>query len=305
MLQIAVIGGIGYIAFARGMISESSLLVLSRLVIEISFPCYAFTHIIKNLEIENLFSLIWLPIASIALLGISYLISLAYLKIDSKVQEKSEFALLATFQNAVYIPIPIISSLFEGTAQSRMFMYLFIFNIPFSALMFTVATHVFRHSKGYPFSWRALFSNPVIAVLVGLASVYTGIHTHIPLTIKSSMEMMGKITVPLVMFVIGSTIYLNYQSKIRACIKTILKVSAIKLIAVPVIVLAVIKLLPISHEFAFLFLLEACMPAASTLSLIARKEEADYKLVGAVILWSYLFSLITVPLFITLYFALR
>lgn len=303
MIQLALVGLVGFYGLKKGMIKECCLLTFSKLVIEIAFPCYIFTHILKNIAIEEVLSLIWLPVSCAALLGGCYLLAVLYLKVDRAEKEQGEFKLLVMFQNAVYIPIPIIAALFDEPVQSRVFLYLFIFNIPFSALLFTVGPHVLRKSEGYHFSWRALFNNPVIAVFVSLFLVYTGWHIYIPDPVKGSFELIGKITVPLVMIVTGGVILLNSRAEFPASKATITKISILKLIVVPSIVLILLYFFKnIPRELGALFILEAAVPSASTLPLLARREEADYRLIGATILWSYIYSIVTVPLFVSLYF---
>lgn len=304
MIQIAIIGLVGFWGLRSGMIGENSLLTLSRLVMEVTFPCYVFVHITHNISIGNVMNLFWLPLACIGLLGLSYAVSWLYMKIDGSVEEKGEFSLLVTFQNAVYIPLPLIATLFPASEQNRIFMYLFVFNVPFTALMFGVSPHVLHKGQGFIFSWRKFFNNPVIAVIVSLILVALGWHEYIPKPVTSSMEMIGKITIPLVMIVIGGVILLNYRSERPAHPMTIVKISALKLLLIPVIVLVIIVLFRIPHDFAVLLMLEACVPSASTLPLIARKENADYRLIGATIFWSYLASIITIPLFVSLYYYL-
>jgi len=302
MIQIAIIGLIGLLALRKGIIKESALATLSRLVTEVAFPCYIFTHITKNLKIESIMTLFWLPLGCCALLFLGFILSTLYLKLDKKIEERGEFVLLATFQNAVYLPIPLIMSLFTESEQHKMFMYLFAFNIPFSALLFTVSPHVLNKSHGYAFKWRRLFNNAVISVFFSLFLVATGLHNYIPSTISTSLAMVSKITVPLVMIIIGGIILINYRSNKPAHPVTIFKISFIKIIAIPVIVLVLLIVFKIPHEFAIIFMIQGCMPSASTLPLIARNENADYRLIGTTIFWSYILSLITIPLFISLYF---
>ena len=305
MIQIALIGLIGFWGLRRGLIGENSMLTLSRLVMEVTFPCYVFVHITHNISIGSLMNLFWLPLACILLMTGSYLIARFYLKLDGSVVEKGEFSLLVTFQNAVYIPLPLIATLFSAADQSRIFLYLFIFNVPFTTAMFAFSPHVLRKDKGFSFSWRTLFSNPVIAVIVSLFLVGTGWHVYVPKPVLASMEMLGKTTIPLVMLVIGGVILLNYRSEKPAHPLTIAKITFLKLLVIPLIVLVIIMIFKIPHDYAILFLLESCVPSASTLPLIARKEEADYRLIGATIFWSYILSIVTIPLFVMLYFYFR
>ncbi|MEW6534865.1 MAG: AEC family transporter [Candidatus Auribacterota bacterium] len=305
MIQLTLVGLVGFYGLKKGMIKECCLLTFSKIVIEIAFPCYIFTHILKNLVIDDLLSLFWLPLSCVGLLLLGHFAASLYLRFDSGIRERGEFKLLVTFQNAVYIPLPIIASLFKEPELSKVFLYLFIFNIPFSAMMFTVGPHVLRNSEAYHFSWRALFNNPVIAVLISLFLVYTGWHKYIPGPVKGSFEMIGKLTVPLVMIVTGGIILLNSRAEVPASRMTIAKISILKLLVIPLIVLGILLIFKnLPREFGLLFILEAAVPSASTLPLLARREEADYRLIGATVLWSYLASILTVPLFVSLYYYL-
>ena len=103
------------------------------------------------------------------------------------------------------------------------------------------------------------------------------------------------------MIVIGGIVMVNFSRRSGFRFGFILKAAALSLLVLPLVVYFIIRKLPLSPEVRFLLVLEAMMPPASTLPLLARKYEADYELTGQALFVITLLSLITVPLLLAIF----
>jgi predicted permease len=102
------------------------------------------------------------------------------------------------------------------------------------------------------------------------------------------------------MFVVGGNLALiNFKTKEH--IRHIVYLIIAKLIFLPLIFFGIIFLLKPSFEVAFLILLQAIMPSATTLSVIMSHYDRRDNIVSLGIFWTHVVSLVTIPLFLILF----
>jgi len=85
-------------------------------------------------------------------------------------------------------------------------------------------------------------------------------------------------------------------------IKAIASVVVAKLLFMPLLCLGLLLLVRPPYAIAFLLLLECAVPSATSLSLIIRHYKKEDLLVSQGIFLSHIASLVTLPLFLSLYF---
>jgi predicted permease len=113
------------------------------------------------------------------------------------------------------------------------------------------------------------------------------------------MKMIGDTTVPLAMIVVGGCLA---QISIRNINKqTIFSLFIAKLILLPLVTLIFLAYFKLPRLVGFLVLLQAAMPPATSLALITRHYKVEDKLISQGIFLGHLLSLITIPLFLSLF----
>ncbi|MDD5568616.1 MAG: AEC family transporter, partial [Candidatus Omnitrophica bacterium] len=105
---------------------------------------------------------------------------------------------------------------------------------------------------------------------------------------------------PLAMLVVGGNLAeLNLKNIDK---KTMFLLILLKMILLPALGFAVVSILGISKLIGLLILIQLAMPSAVTLSVILRNYKKEDLLVSQGILLTHLVSVITIPIFLIIYF---
>jgi predicted permease len=152
------------------------------------------------------------------------------------------------------------------------------------------------------FEMGSLFSPPVIATLVSLVIVFFGLNKFIPDTVLKPLRMVGDCTLPLAMFVVGgslASIHLRHVDK-----KAVFFMVLAKLIILPVLGLWLIVKFKLPELIGLLIIMQLAVPPATSLSVITRHYKKEDLLISQGVFFGHLLSIITLPLFLSLYFML-
>ena len=138
----------------------------------------------------------------------------------------------------------------------------------------------------------------IIAILIGLCLFFTQL--PLPAVIRGTLSSVAALNTPLAMFTVG--IYLaqtDLGSMLRR--KSLYLVSAIRLLAVPVVSLLLLALLPSSfQDMKLALLLAIACPVGSNVAVYAQLHGKDYPYAVETVVVSTLFSLLTIPLVVWL-----
>jgi len=299
--QIFVLGAIGYVLVKKNILGEDGLDSLSRLVINVIFPFMIFSQLISNFSFA-VYKKWWIfPLTSLIITIAGFLVGVLFIKFIKGDKHKLQFLSLVTFQNSGYLPLAMVAALFPRDKAGPMFIYIFLFLLGFDLIFWSVGVYMLRTSEKNKFEWKSLFSPPVIANLVSLSIVFLGLNRFIPGIIARPAAMIGNCTLPLAMFVVGgnlAVIHLRHVDK-----KAIFYVVLSKLIILPALGLLLIILFKVPELFAFLILMQLTMPPATSLSVVIRHYKQEDLYISQGIFFGHILSLITIPLFLSLYFA--
>ena len=123
-----------------------------------------------------------------------------------------------------------------------------------------------------------------------------GVGRFVPEVVFKPLKMLGDTTIPLSIIVIGGIVMVNYAGKAKFPYSYVLKAGALKLLVLPVIVYLILLPIKMAPEIRYLIVLEAMMPPATVLPLLAGKYQGDHNLVGQALYGMTILSLVTVPL---------
>lgn len=150
-----------------------------------------------------------------------------------------------------------------------------------------------------------------ILLNVNILSVFAGVilflgNVSLPSVIEGTMESIGAMIGPMSMFVAGMLLG-EQDLKAVLRIRSIWKVAFLRLIAIPLVVLCILKysglaaLVPSGSSILLVSLLAACAPAASNVTQIAQVygHEGDYA--SAINVLTSLLCIVTMPLMVLLY----
>jgi predicted permease len=168
--------------------------------------------------------------------------------------------------------------------------------------MFSLGVHMLSFHKNRRFELGSLFSPPVVAVIVSLIFIYFKGQRVMPQAVMKPLVMVGDSMLPLAMFVVGANlaqIRLKHVDR-----KAVLFLALAKLIMLPCLGLIFLMKVRVPELVGLLIMIELAVPSATLLSVITRHYNKEDILVSQGIFFSHIVSLITIPLFLSLYFTL-
>ena len=172
--------------------------------------------------------------------------------------------------------------------------YAAIFTIPFNLLIMTLGVFVIcKENNNYSFSFKSLINPVIISIFIGLSLFILNI--KLPYIINRPIELLGNITTPLSMIVIGSMLCL---SSISECVKNkkLYIVSFIRLVLMPILIYFILKGIVYDKLLFSIPIVIVSMPVASNTAILSSEYNANDKLASQLVFMSTLFSIVTIPI---------
>ena len=279
----------GVVVSRLNIIREDNRQPLVRLLMDVAMPMMVLNAFNKPTTMDEIKSSLW--VMAIALAGCAVTGVLGHWLWRNQPENKRKVLMYASmFSNAGNAGLPIISLVFGPLGVFYASMYL----IPPRILQWTVGVGFFvKPEKG---SWvKNVLLNPMVMMIyIGVTLMLTGL--QIPGVFGKAIENLGSMTGPLSMILIGAT--LAHMDLRRLMDGSVLLVSFLRLIAFPVLFIALLKLIGTDAMTMNISVILLAMPVASNTAAMAERYGGDFTFASACVSVSTLLSVLTVP-FIT------
>ena len=249
----------GYIVARAGIMTPEFRARLSSFTLSSAAPCAILTAVLKSDST---------PAMMIGAVGMSFvfyvimviLAAVLVRLVRTKKADRGWDQLMLVFTNVGFMGIPVIQSIYGNDGVARLSMFILMFNL------FFFSYGMLLISSGEKINFRAMINPCIAAALMGLLCGTTGL--HFPAVIESTMDAIGAMNTPLAMMIIGSSVA---HSDIRVALRNprLYRVSALSMIAMPVLVLLILLPFPIDPILVGICVLLAAMPIAGNCSMIA------------------------------------
>lgn len=299
VIKMVFIIFLGFYLYRREIFKDEALDFITTFVVNISVPFLIFANIVSQFNPTTMPSpFIFIGISiGIFILG---LIGGIFFSSGVKGSVRREFILLTSFQNCGYLPMTLTLFLFDVSTQRIFLNYIFLYILGFNILMWSVASYLILKKKEERFKISSLFTPPILSVVISLIVVYTGVKRGIPNFIISPVEMIGQTSFVLSMIILGGWLA---KSSLRTYINDInvVKVVIVKLVVIPLVVFVLILKFRLYSLLGLFILMEASMPSAASLPIVASMRGAKGEFVSYGVFVTHLVSIITIPIWIELF----
>jgi hypothetical protein len=173
--------------------------------------------------------------------------------------------------------------------------------VGFDIIFWSVGTYFIFRKKGEQLKLKSIFTPPIIATILALIFVYSGMAKFIPQVLLSPVKMIGDTSFVLSMLILGCWLARIDTASLRNKLTVVLEASALKLLVVPLIFLFLTIKFDISSLFGLFIIIQAAMPSAVSLPIIVNLHKADSEFVSQGVLITHIFSIFTIPLWVGLY----
>lgn len=300
ILQVFLLGACGFFVVKRKIVSSEGLNALSRLVIELTLPAMVFSRMVRGFDF-GLYPNWWLfPVLSIIMTVVGLALGYILLTLSRGLSEKREFLSSVAFQNSGYLPLILAAMILPLKDVEEFYIYIFLFLLGFNLIIWSWGVEFLSYRKRKKFELGSMFSPAVIAICVSFFFTLAGFNKFIPQTIIMPLKMVGDCTVPLGMIVVGGSLA---ETQLVSGInkEALAKIILAKLVILPLLALIFLSLVSLPKLVALLILVEAAMPPATSLSIIARHYGAEKHFISQAIFIGHIVSLVTIPIFLGLF----
>ena len=261
---------------------------LTNILLEISLPCLVVSSFIFDMDDElksNIIKcFIYSPIILVITIIVSY-IALYPIKSDKKII--MQFA--NVFSNCGFIGFPIIYSIFGSEGV----IYASIFNMFFKISVWTYGVILFNGNIDKKDMNKVLLNPSIIAVIIGLIIMIFKI--NIPDVLYSTLDLVGGLTSPLSMIIIGVILG---NANILKYLKdyTIYYSSLLKLIVLPCVLILVSRIINDTSIVSQTLIIITAMPAAAMTSILAENFDKEKEYSAVIVFMTTLIFLVTFPI---------
>ena len=242
-------------------------------------------------------SALWFPpLLAFVVVGLSMLVIAALLAPLRLPKESLGAAVItAGVQNYGYMAIPLVEALCDREAVGL----LFVHNLGVEIAMWTLGVWALARGGVGEF-WRRLCSGPPVAIVASLSLNLVNAQEWIPLPLRKSLHMLGQAAIPLALLLTGATIFdqVRERRQGRSHYGALSLALAARMAALPVLILAVARWVPLADSLRKILVIQGAMPAAMMPAMICRLHQADSRMSVQIILASTAVSLLTIPLWI-------
>ena len=298
MLTLFALVIVGFIAGKIGYLGGDFDRQLSRLVINITCPALILSSAMTG-ELPDrryILPLLLISVLTYLLLSVAGFLLPRYITKDQNHQGPIGFALI--FGNVGFMGYPVVASIFGHEAV----FYAAVLNVVNTFAVFTIGTMLITgaSSDRTRFEKKVLYSSPMLAAYLTMGIVALQID-NIPEAISQPLTMLGNITVPAALLIIGSSMS---QLSLRTMLGngTVYITTLLRLAILPVAVHFIMLQLGFSPFVVNINTLVIAMPVATYGTILCLKYEKDTTVITAVTFVTTLISMVTIPLLVTLLF---
>ena len=298
MMTLFLLVLVGYAAGKLGYLGGDFDRQLSRLVINITCPALILSSAMTGTLPDRRFIL---PLLAISVITYVVLTAVAFLLpryLTRQQQDEGVVGFALMFGNVGFMGYPVVASIFGHEAV----FYAAVLNVVNTFAVFTIGTVLVTGSsevEGSRFQKKALYSTPMLAAYLTMGIVALEID-NIPGAISQPLTMLGNITVPAALLIIGSSMS---QLPLRSMLGnlTVYLTTALRLVVLPLGVYYLTKAMGFSDEVVNINTVVIAMPVATYGTILCLKYEKDTTMITEVTFVTTLLSMLTIPV-LTLFF---
>lgn len=295
MVVLFIIVVLGYVLCKLGYMGDKFDQKLSAIVIDVTCPALILSSVMGDALPDR--TLI-LPLLGVGFL--TYFILLVFGFFVPRLITKNHddqgmigFALM--FANVGFIGYPIVSSIFGPKA----IFYAALLNMPNTFFIFTAGVMLVKGEYSIrQLNPKLLFSPAMIAAFA--AALIVALNLHTPDLIARPITMVGNITVPAALMVIGSSMARLPLKQIIGSWKVYVS-SAVRLIVVPVSLYFLFRVCGVSDAINDINTVVIAMPVASFGTMFCMKYGRNPALMTEITFITTVASILTIPLITMLF----
>ena len=297
MIQLFLVIALGYGLLKIKILDVEFNKRLTSLLLSVTTPALIVSSVLSTTLEKDISKIAFVFIVGVIIFIVLPILGFIIVKIIKvPTHQQGLYIFMTMFSNIGFMGFPVMKSIFGNEAV----FLTAIFNMLFNLLVFTVGIVFMNYhsTEKIKMNARQLLSPGVISSLIALLIYLTEI--QVPDVIASTITMVGDITTPIAMMLIGSTLATiplkEVFNEIRVYPFTILKQIIIPIIAYPVLSFFIQDPLILGVS-----LIMIAMPVGNIAVLFATEYQKEVALAAKTVFMTTLLSIITIPVIVALF----
>lgn len=299
VVQIFLMGAVGYALVKRSVMDEGGLKLLSHLMVNIFFPLFIFYQLTYHFDFKTV-PLWWVfPLISFGITATALAVGTLLLALRP-VALRNEFRAVICLHNAGYLPLLLAATLPLGDQAGTLYIYILLSLLGFDISLWSLGVWLLRRSENPGMDIKKLINPPLLTMTGTLVLIFLGWQRFIPEDLMKPVKILGDCALPTAMIVTGGNLGLAKLANVRKW--DVGMVCAGKLLIMPLLACAGVMIFKPDPLIGLLVVMQMAVPSATTLSVIGRYYNTpNQEFVNQAIFFTHLMSMVTLPVFLTLY----
>ena len=290
MIQLFLIIGLGYFMQKKKILNDELNTKLNFIVISITTPALIFSSVCTTSISEKSMVIYTLAIATAVYVALPVISFVLVKLMRIPMHQKGLYMFMTIFSNTGFMGYPIMKALFGNDAV----FYTALFNILFNLGVILIN---YGNDVKMKLNPKNLLSPGVVASIIAIFIYFLEI--PIPDVIANSCGMVGDMTTPLAMMIIGATLA-NIKVKELFTELRLYYFTIVKQVILPIAVFPIIAYFIKDPLIQGITLVNLAMPVANSAVLFAKEYGGDVELAAKSIFITTLVSVFTIPLIVSL-----
>jgi predicted permease len=290
---------VGYAAGKLGYLGGTFDKRLSKVVIDITCPALILSSAMTGELPDRQYIL---PLLLISVITYIVLTGMAYLLpryLTKRIEDEGPVGFALMFGDVGFMGYPVVASIFGHEA----IFYAAVLNVVNTFAVFTIGTMLITGKsevEGSKFQKKVLYSTPMLAAYLTMAIVALRID-NIPAFISQPLTMIGNITVPAALLIVGSS--MSHLSP-RAMLGngTVYATTLFRLAILPIAIYYLCRALGFSEFVVNINTIVIAMPVATYGTILCLRHGKDTTFITEVTFITTLISMLTIPALVMVFF---
>ncbi len=288
MLVILFAIGVGYLAHHLGYLGGEVNEKLSHLILNVTIPAMILAAVLQAETLPGVDQILTTLLASAMFYVVEFIgVFLVPRLLGGTAKEKGVWRFALTFPNIGFIGYPVVEALFGAEGL----FFAVVLALPFNLLNYTLGPLML--SGTFRLSWKQFLSPAILVSAASLVITLTG--TRLPPIIGSMADLVGDVSIPLSLLVLGSMLASMPIGRVFGSIR-LWVLSAIRLLAMPAALCVVLHLLGTDPLIAGVAVAQMAMPVSVNGSMMCLEFNGDGEAMARSIFLSTILSILTIPL---------
>ncbi|WP_343348454.1 AEC family transporter [Terrisporobacter petrolearius] len=289
MLVLFIVMIIGYITNKKNILDVNVNKKISSLLLNITAPALILSSVVNRDKAGDPKLVLDIAVLAIILYAILPFLGIFLARI-LKVPKEDEnlYQFMTIFSNVGFVGFPVIESIFGSEAV----FFAAIINLVFNVFCYSYGIYLISESNKLSFDIKTLINPGIIVSIIAIIIYITNI--EVPLVIKETTSLIGGITTPLAMMLIGSSLG-EIPIKEVFLEKRLYPYTFIKQIIMPIIFFSILKPFVTNELILGIIIIVSAMPVATITIMFCNEYEGNINLASKTIFITTLCSVVTIP----------